>query len=140
MPRHAPQVLSISAERGRTSSTDWASEATIYKSDDDNHLSLPIGDVNCLVEGVEDNGKPEHDHDYDVVVVVVDDDDDVGVVEVIGEEDGKPLNKAKVGQHHGHVDRTESIRFRSLAKTNLSCYESFSSLRALFYAFDTSCH
>ena len=127
MPRHAPQVLSISAERGRTSSTDRASEATIYKSDDDNHLSLPIGDVNCLVEGVEDNGKPEHDHDYDVVVVVVvvvvDDDDDVGVVEVIGEEDGKPLNKAKVGQHHGHVDRTASIRFISLAKTNFSCSE-----------------
>ena len=125
MPRRALRVLSISAERGRTSSTDRASEATIYKSDDDNHLSLPIGDVNCLVEGVEDNGKPEHDHDYDVVVVVVvvDDDDDVGVVEVIGEEDGKPLNKAKVGQHHGHVDRTASIRFRSLAKTNLSCSE-----------------
>ena len=130
MSRRAPQVLSISAERGRTSSTDRASEATIYKSDDDNHLSLLIGEVNCLVEGVEDNGKPEHDHDYDavvVVVVVVDDDDDVGVVEVIGDEDDKPLNKAKVGQHHGHVDRTESIRFRSLAKTNLSCYESFSS-------------
>ena len=61
--------------------------------------------------------------DADAVVVVVDDDDDVGVVEVIGEEDGKPLNKAKVGQHHGHVDRTASIRFRSLAKTNLSCSE-----------------
>ena len=123
MSRHALQVLSISAGQGGTSSTDRASEATIYKSDDDNHLSLPIGDVNCLVEGVEDDGKPEHDHDYDVVVAVVVVVDDVGVVEVIGDKDGKPLNKAKVGQHHGHVDRTASIRFRSLAKTNLSCSE-----------------